>query len=388
MKIVFASNYFNHHQKPFCEEMYQRLGQGFVFISTSTMREERKSLGYSQDDRPEYVCLAYEGENQWEKALTLVDEADAVIAGSVPYSLIKKRIKEGKLVLWYSERPFKKKVSFLRKMYRSFRFHFRDFGSKNVYMLCASAYAAGDYASIGMYKKCTYKWGYFPDVKEYDMEELFSRKKDNTIMWCGRFIDCKHPGDAIRIASKLKEDGYNFHLNMIGTGVMEAEIKQLAEDLNLNDVVHFLGSMSPEQVRNYMEETGIYLFTSDRQEGWGAVLNESMNSGCAVVASHAIGSTPFLIHDNDNGLIYPSGNINILIEKVEYLLDNPEVQKSMGRAAYRTMNETWNARVATERIIELTTKILSGQKRPNLFVDGPCSFAPVLSEQWGELYEK
>ena len=49
-----------------------------------------------------------------------------------------------------------------------------------------------------------------------------------------------------------------------------------------------------------MEKSEIFLFTSDKGEGWGAVLNESMNSACAVVASHAIGSVPFLLKDGEN----------------------------------------------------------------------------------------
>lgn len=63
--------------------------------------------------------------------------------------------------------------------------------------------------------------------------------------------------------------------------------------MNLNDYVTFTGPVQSDKVRGFMERAGIFLFTSDRQEGWGAVLNESMNSGCAVVASHAIGSVPF-----------------------------------------------------------------------------------------------
>ena len=47
-------------------------------------------------------------------------------------------------------------------------------------------------------------------------------------------------------------------------------------------------------LEGYMESSHIFLlFTSDRNEG--AALNESMNSGCAVVASDAIGSVPYLM---------------------------------------------------------------------------------------------
>jgi glycosyltransferase involved in cell wall biosynthesis len=124
-----------------------------------------------------------------------------------------------------------------------------------------------------------------------------------------------------------------------------------------------------------MEEAGIYLFTSDRQEGWGAVLNEAMNSGCSVVASHAAGSAPYLIHDGENGLLYTSGNVDEMYEKVKRLLDSPEDQRRIGSAAYTTMRDTWNAEIAVDRILLLTERILAGEKHPNLFEKGPGSIA-------------
>lgn len=373
MKIIFVSNYFNHHQKPFCEEMYQRLGADFTFISTSVMREERKKLGYAQDDHPSYVLLSYEGEEQRKKTLALINNADVVIAGSAPDDMLFERIRQGKLLLRYSERPFKKKTSYLKKIYHAICFRRRDLWKKNIYMLCASAYTAKDYASVGMYKKRTYKWGYFPEVKEYDVDTLISQKKRNTLMWCGRFIDWKHPDDVIVLAKKLKDAGYGFHLNLVGTGIMEDELNQLVESFGLTNQVHFLGSMAPEQVRDHMEDAGIYLFTSDRQEGWGAVLNESMNSGCAVVASHAIGSVPFLIRDGENGYIYRSGDVDMLFEKVKNLLDHPKEQKRVGQKAYETIMAEWNAEVAAERICLIAQHLYNGEVSPDLYDSGPGS---------------
>ena len=151
MKVVFVSNYFNHHQKPFCEEMYRRLDGEFVFISTAVMREERKALGYAQDDSPKYVLLAYEDEQQKKQAIDLIDAADVVIAGSAPNEMIASRIRAGKLTFRYSERPYKQPVSLLKRAYHCFHWRSKDFFRKNVYMLCASAYTASDYASVGMY---------------------------------------------------------------------------------------------------------------------------------------------------------------------------------------------------------------------------------------------
>ena len=374
MKIVFVSNYFNHHQKPFCEELYQRLGGDFTFVSTSVMGEERKKLGYIQEKQPPYVFLAYESDNQKKKAITLINNADIVMAGSAHNSFLDERIRQNKFLLRYSERPFKRKVSLLKKIYHSINFRRMNLFKNNIYMLAASAYAASDFNSMGLYKGKIYKWGYFPDVKEYDLQTLMASKKRNTLIWCGRFIDWKHPDDVIILAQRLKKEGYDFSVNIIGAGVMENELHNLAKHYDLSDKINFLGSMSPQMVRSFMEESAIYLFTSDRQEGWGAVLNESMNSGCAVVASQEIGSVPFLINNQENGLVYESGNLDDLFNKVRYLLDNPNEQIRMGKAAYKTITKQWNAQIAAERFLIFTEKIKK-QGFCDIYTDGPCSMA-------------
>lgn len=200
-------------------------------------------------------------------------------------------------------------------------------------------------------------------------------------MWCGRFIDWKHPDDAVRLAGRLKKAGYDFQLDMIGIGEMEQELKCMVKDCGVEDVVHFLGAMPPEQVRVHMEEAGIYLFTSDRQEGWGVVLNEAMASGCAIVASDAAGATPFLVRDRDNGLIYRYGDLDMLVQKIKSLLDDRDLQRILGINAYHTMATTWNAQVVAERITELTERILAGERSPHICHEGPCSIASaVLAE--------
>ena len=41
MKVVFVSNYINHHQIPFCNAMAKFLEGGFTFLQTEPMEEER-----------------------------------------------------------------------------------------------------------------------------------------------------------------------------------------------------------------------------------------------------------------------------------------------------------------------------------------------------------
>lgn len=346
------------------------------------MREERKKLGYAQNDSPEYVLKSYENEQNRSRAIELVNNADVVIAGAPPNDMLKMRIKKGKLLLRYMERPYKIKASFTKRIYHFLKWHQNDLWSKNVYLLCAGAYTAYDYSKVFMYKDRMFKWGYFPAVKKHSIDSLLDKKKKTTLLWCGRFIDWKHPDDAIYVAKKLKEKGYNFDLNIIGTGVMEDELKNMVNSFNLSNNVHFLGSMPTEQVRIHMEEAGVYLFTSDRQEGWGAVLNESMNSGCTVVANHAIGSVPYLLTDNKNGLIYESGNQNMLVDKVKYILDNPNEQSRLGKEAYNTIVSIWNAQNAVDRLLSMTEHILNENSSVALYQNGPCSKAEIIVDNW------
>ena len=190
-------------------------------------------------------------------------------------------------------------------------------------------------------------------------------------MWTARFLKLKHPEAPLYVAKRLKGEGYDFTLDIIGSGVIEDKIRKNIAKNGLENHVKLLGTMSPEEVREHMEKSEIFLFTSDRNEGWGAVLNESMNSACAVVASGAIGSVPYLIKDGENGFIYKSGNLKDLYKKVKLLMDNREIRENMGVNAYKTLAETWNAEEASKRLLTLIENIKEGKGTP--FSDGPCS---------------
>ena len=388
MKIAFISNYLNHHQRPFCDRMYAMLGDEFMFISTSPISSERIQMGWSMPLVP-YELRAYENEEQSKSAQTMALQADVVIIGSAPDSYIIPRLKAGKLTFKYSERFYKQGLNagnFAHAVIGAWLHHGR-FQRYPLYMLCASAYTAGDCAVFGNYKNRAFQWGYFPEAKHYDVNELMEKKAGlkhpcASILWVGRLIGLKHPDASIHLAESLKRQGYEFKLSIIGNGDLEQELQMMIADKELTDCVEMLGAMSPEKVREHMEKADIFLFTSDFNEGWGAVLNESMNSGCAVVASHAIGSVPYLIKHQENGLIYHSGNIDELYENVKYLLDNPAEQERLGRAAYETIVGEWNAETAAERLVALSQKILDGEKQPDLFETGPCSKAEILKNDW------
>ena len=387
MKVTFYSNFLNHHQLPFCLAMDRMTNGQFTFVATTPVPKERLSMGYHDMNKAyPFVLTTYDGEEKRKLALELAIDSDVVITGSAPEVYTQVRAETNKLTFRYSERIYKKGIWLvfsprgLRAMFK----HHRKYKNKSVNMLCASSYTAFDYSLTGSYRNKTYKWGYFPEVKKQNIEELFVRKHRNEkvqLLWVARMLKLKHPEAAINVAERLKKARIEFELKLIGNGILESQVKEWITEKHLEDCVHMLGAMSPEQVRDHMEAADIFLFTSDFNEGWGAVLNESMNSGCAVVASHAIGSVPFLIQDGKNGFIYRNGDMNSLYERVIKLIEDPELCESMGRNAYQTLAEKWNADVAAERFLSLSQAMLDGSST-DLYSDGPCSRAGILRNGW------
>lgn len=373
--IVFYSNFINEHQIPFCKAMYKKTNGNFKFIATQPISEERLSMGFEdQSDKFPFVLKAFESEKKHLEALNLGRESEVVILGDASSEYIEQRLRDGKLTFRYSERFFKDGYWRLldpRVLLARYRNDIR-YRHKNLYMLCASAYTAHDCRLIHAYPDKTYKWGYFPEVKRYpDIEKMIELKHPASILWVGRFIELKHPEAAIQVAEKLKQKGYKFELNMIGEGKKKSGLQKMIKDKNLENCVHLHGFMTPEQVRKWMECAEIYLFTSDRNEGWGAVLNESMNSACAVVANEQIGSVPYLIENGVNSYTYNQKKKDDLFSKVKYLLDNNKLRHSVQRKAYETMLKMWNADSASERLLHLIECLRKGKEVE--YDSGPCS---------------
>lgn len=384
MKITMYSNFLNHHQLPLCLALDRLTDGHFIFVASTSTPVSRMQMGY-RDMNMQYpfVLRAYESEENHAAAMELAQSSDVIITGSAPEIYTQSRIRNNKLTFRYTERIYKNglhKALFPRSIASRLLHHTR-YVNKPLYVLCSSAYTAFDYSLTASYLGKTFKWGYFPEVKPHDMKKLMNRKRKNSkvvILWVGRMIKYKHPEAAIKIAERLKKNGFEFVMNFIGRGELEDRLKASIREKGLGDCVQMLGSMYPEEVRDHMEAADIFLFTSNFEEGWGAVLNESMNSGCAVVASHAIGSVFYMMEDGKNGFIYRNGDLDDLYRKVVRLIEHPGLRRRLGSAAYHTMTDSWNADVAAERFVALTQALLEGRD-PYMFKEGPCSRAKIMT---------
>lgn len=383
MRITFVSNYINHHQMPFSEACFRRLEGEYFFIQTEPMEAERVAMGWAG----EVGQLSYVRNWEEQEALCrqLILESDITIFGwsskeAEMDRLVHQRLEQGRPVLRVSERLYREgqwKAISPKGLIRKYHQHIR-YRRKPAYLLCAGAYVASDFHLIGAYPGKMFRFGYFPETIPYTMDQLDKEKPQGgrvELLWAGRLIPLKHPEFALRIAGELKQEGVDFHLHLAGGGEMEACLRQEAAAAGLEDVVTFYGYRQPGEIRRLMEKSHIFLFTSNHLEGWGAVVNEAMNSGCAVVAGSQAGAVPYLIRHGENGLVYHGGSYEDYARLVRQLVAQPEEIRRLGAEACRTITECWNAETAAERLLDFCRNLLQGRVVPA--EQGPMSPAPV-----------
>lgn len=379
MTLTFVTNYVHHHQLPVADEFYKILDNNYRYIATQELPVWLIKGGYDPSlDRP-YIIRSYVSGDAMQKARKLIDESDVVIVGDAPLDWVLERKKQDKVTFHCSERWIKKidintfSPITLRQIYK----HYYRFRNSRTYMLCASAFAARDVHKYCCFPNRCFKWGYFTSVESFDYEQYHNSKNYDGIirlMWCARFLDWKHPELPVLLAERLKRLGYHFVIDMFGGGEMFEKTKKMVHEKGLGDCVILKGNLPNALIIEEMRKHEIFLFTSDRYEGWGAVLNEAMSNGCAVVASDKIGSVPFLIDEGKNGFVFKSEDIKSLEKQVLKLLDDSTLRDTMSKAAMKTMQDIWSPQQAASRFITLTDYII----RDNLYnyqvYKGPASW--------------
>lgn len=373
MTIVFFCNYLNHHQVYVADEMYQLLGEDFRYVATMPCDSRQLKGGEDYSSRS-YCIMAAESDEAHSMALEHAENADVCVFGacSQEYAVRRAVSNPGGLAFEMGERWLKRgALNILSPVLCSWWLNYsRYYRKANFYKLCSGAFVAADDVRLGCYKGRHFKWGYFPALP--NLKLLPKENKAIQIMWCARLISWKHPEMPLQLAKRLKIDGYKFHINIVGDGELRSQLKKLISEYGIADCVTLQGNLPNEQVLKAMSESDVFLFTSDRQEGWGVVLNEAMSAGCCVVANKAIGSVPYLIKEQETGLTY-NGSIGSLYSKVKYLLDYPKDCKRIGMNAHHYIQQVWSPANAARSLLTLVEELSAGGDTS--ITTGPCSNA-------------
>lgn len=105
-----------------------------------------------------------------------------------------------------------------------------------------------------------------------------------TLVFCGRMVSMKRPGDAIAAFSRVRRQlGRDARLEIIGTGPLEESLRAGAPE-----GVEFLGRLSEADKYDRMGRAHALLATSVR-EGWGLVVSEAAALGTPTISYDVAG---------------------------------------------------------------------------------------------------
>lgn len=155
-------------------------------------------------------------------------------------------------------------------------------------------------------------------------------ERSNVILMVGRYIESKQQNILIEIFAQLNAPNWKLilvgydHLNQSNQTRWEA----LANELGISDRVIFTGKQS--EVERYYLTSKIFAFTSI-SEGFPNVIGEAMSAELPVVAFDCISGPSDLIQDNESGYLIPVNYKHMFVEKLQKLIDNPELANAMGR---------------------------------------------------------
>lgn len=378
MKIVLVTNIVNHYMLPLIEELNKMDGVEAYCVETMELPQKYVKIGFLKFEDRKTIIRSWKDKKSWNQAMNLALTADVMIIGASPRVFERERLKRNLLTFEYMERPLKRGFFNMfspTNIKNQLHYHLL-FKNKPLYMLCFSAFVAYDQYRMHAFKDKCYKFCYLPKIEEQVVDDVMSLKRKSSkikILWCARFLNWKHPEMAVLLAERLAKDGYDFEINMIGSGALLPKIQGLIKQKGVQNYVNLLGNFPNPEVLKIMKEHHIYLFTSDQREGWGVVLNEAMGQLCCPIASDRLGASPYLISHKQNGLFFKSEDMDSLYQSAKYLLDNPDRMEDMAINAYRTVHDVWSPHYVAERFVRLSQALLSGNKSP--YTEGPCSLS-------------
>ena len=165
------------------------------------------------------------------------------------------------------------------------------------------------------------------DLREFRKLPLPANGKIR-ILGMGSLVPYKRWDRLLAAASRLKERGVDFVVEIAGAGPMRDSLRHDARDLDVSDRIRLLGHI--DDVRCALERCTFLAHTSD-VEGCPNVIMEAMACGRAVVATDA-GDSPALVDDGKTGFTVARGDEVALADRIATLVAHPELCRRMGEA--------------------------------------------------------
>lgn len=181
-------------------------------------------------------------------------------------------------------------------------------------------------------------------------------KKDTpvTFLFVGRLVYYKGCKILLKAFRKVK----NARLIMIGSGVMERELKELAVSYGVKDRVVFTGNVSDEELERYFAECDVFVLPSIvRSEAFGLVQIEAMAYGKPVINTNLPSGVPYVSIHKETGLTVEPENAGELAKAMQWMVDHPKERIEMGNRARLRVKEKYQMSEMIKNVYDLYKRL-------------------------------
>ena len=354
IKLAFALPLWNHHMGPVCAELAKLLGKDkfrllLLLTKNASGYRAMTEAGWNlSPPRASWVVGYPEYDEEIKTGLysSIIQTAEVLVLPTGYFSLpaVRERISNGKLTFAIGERLFKEPITWCRflnpRWIKNCLVMRQLLSPKNVHYLTMGHWCAKDLELIRACRGRIWRFGYWTDVpKSYPQREPLVNRRIR-VGWAGRMLDWKQPDLlALAFSQLTNSERESLELTFVGDGPFLNDLKHLVHEKKLEQCIKFQPSMASANVLDFMRSQDIYVFSSGRGEGWGAVLNEAMGQGCAIIANVDAGSTLELIEPGVSGFTFSGNDFKSITSYLRYFIRNPVCIHDMGRAAWQRIRE-------------------------------------------------
>jgi len=155
-----------------------------------------------------------------------------------------------------------------------------------------------------------------------------------TFLMVSRLVPVKNVFFAIQAFKKVSER-HDAELNIVGDGQERKNLESLVKELKLEQKIRFFGKQ--KDVSEFYKNADTFLLTS-KMEGWPLVIIEALSYGLPIIMT-PVGQVGEILFDNDNVLVTPQGDIQILASLMEKILNDSSLRIKLKTRAKETIRK-------------------------------------------------
>lgn len=174
------------------------------------------------------------------------------------------------------------------------------------------------------------------------------------LLFVGRIVYQKGLDLLLPALSKIK--GTPWELALAGDGPERDNLQDMAENLQINGRLKFLGWLSRANVQRQYQQANLFVFPS-RHEGMPNAILEAMASGLPVVATRIAGNEELVVH-GETGLLVPPEDSQHLQKALEELLPDVDLRQRLGAAGRERTEALYSWSHTGDRYLELLQQIV------------------------------